>query len=213
MFDSLRGVVLVAPSLGRFRIPETAGDQGLLGWPAPAGAWARSQAWTTVARSGGNRAPLPGTRIPGGRVNRVARTHVSWEAGGAAGFPSHLCPAVWAWSPGDIAGRNCDTARCTRPAFRPGSRRPGATGSGRPHSGGRSWRSCCSGRKNWSGCRRPGIAMDVAERIQGADVVVPGEPGTMIAPLPEVSRAPQHAVETPGTVPVEPMHEAWQIGR
>ena len=58
-----------------------------------------------------------------------------------------------------------------------------------------------------------GIAMDVAERIQSADVIVPGEPGTMIAPLPEVSRAPEQAVETPGTVPVEPMHEARQIGR
>ena len=45
------------------------------------------------------------------------------------------------------------------------------------------------------------------------DVVVPGEPGTIIAPLPEVSRAPEHAVETPDTVPVELMHEARQIGR
>ena len=59
---------------------------------------------------GGIGAPLPGTRIPVRRVNRVARTHVSWEAGGAAGFPSHSCPAAWAWSPGDIAGRSCDTA-------------------------------------------------------------------------------------------------------
>ena len=60
-------------------------------------------------------------------MNRVARTPVSWKAGGAAGFPSHSCPAAWAWSPGDIAGRSCDTAPCTRPAFRPGSGRPGAT--------------------------------------------------------------------------------------
>jgi len=64
----------------------------------------------------------------------------------------------------------------------------------------------------WMSAAR-GLPWHGAERIQGADVVVPGEPGTMRAPLPEVSRAPEHAVETPGTVSVEPMHEAREIGR
>ena len=91
-----------------------------------------------------------------GRRYLVAEAHVSWEAEGAAGFPSHLCPAAGAGSPGDIAGRSCGTERCTRLAFRPGSRRPGATGSGHLHTGGLSWRRCWSGRKNWSGCRRLG---------------------------------------------------------
>ena len=149
----------------------------------------------------------------------MARAPVPWRAGGAAGFPSRSCLAAWAWSPGDLAGRSCGTARCTRPASRrpgapgSGSRRPGAPGSGRPHSGGRSWRRCWSGRKNWYGCQQPGDCHGCSGAFSGADVVVPGELGTMIAPLPEVSRAPEHAVETPGTVPVEPMHEARPIGR
>ena len=50
-------------------------------------------------------------------MNQVARTHVCWGAGGAAGFPSHSCPAVWAWSPGDIAGRNCDPRAALVPRF------------------------------------------------------------------------------------------------
>ena len=51
--------------------------------------------------------------------------------------------------------------------------------------------------------------------LGGGDGCIPALSGRMMvgAPLPEVSRAPEHAVETPGTVPVEPKHEVRQIGR
>ena len=181
------------------------------GWaPAPAGAWVWSQATTTAANVGGNRGAVTWHPKP---CRTGGSAHVAREAGGAAGFPSHSCPATWAWTPGGLAGRRCGIERCTRSAFRPGSRRPGPPSQAVLNSGGRSWRRYCSVRKTGLDASSPGIAMDGAKRIQGADVVVPGEPGTLRVPIPEMARAPEQAVETLSTGPVEPMHEAWQVGR
>ena len=57
------------------------------------------------------------------------------------------------------------------------------------------------------------VGMDVAQRIQGAAMVGVGEACAVVALLPKVAAAIEHAVEAHRRVPVEPVHDFGQIFR